>query len=470
MIRTAQILLYPAVALATIIPTADARQQTAREVEFQTDVVTQAQIASGQISLKQIRTRGLAVFSTPFTQKIGYGDGPVNIADKVSPGGRPTLQDNGVFLRANGLDGQTCIECHAVGSNAVVPFRFGVGGVGGSVTNVMFQPRSIDVDDDANLSYAFFDGRFINPPFLFGSGGITLLAKEMTQDLQELRKQAAQNPGQTVQLITKGVSFGSIVFQGGVMNTDNMEGIDADLVVKPFGRKGEFATTRGFDIDAMRFHFGMEPTEVVGPGVDGDGDGVVDEISPGDLSSLVIFNTHLERPVMAAPTPQAVQGGQLFMDVGCADCHVPSLETRRPYLTYSFPEVDEDPGANVFFAADLRQSPPGFDPAPGGGVVVPLFSDLKRHEMGPGLAESFGSELDDQFITARLWGVADTAPYLHDGRAHTLQQAILLHGGEAKPARDAFAALPGPDKKAVIAFLRTLRTPEEPAKDILPDE
>ena len=72
-----------------------------------------------------------------------------------------------------------------------------------------------------------------------------------------------------------------------------------------------------------------------------------------------------------------------------------------------------------------------FRQVPDGGLRVELFSDLKRHDMGPELAESFGSDLDARFITARLWGVADTAPYLHDGRAHTLRDAIMMNGGEA---------------------------------------
>lgn len=63
--------------------------------------------------------------------------------------------------------------------------------------------------------------------------------------------------------------------------------------------------------------------------------------------------------------------------------------------------------------------------------------------------------------------MADTAPYLHDGRATTLTEAILLHGGEALPARNAFAALSDQNQSKVITFLRSLRTPTEPAKDLL---
>ena len=60
------------------------------------------------------------------------------------------------------------------------------------------------------------------------------------------------------------------------------------------------------------------------------------------------------------------------------------------------------------------------------------------------------------FLTRSLWGVAETAPYLHDGRAPTLNEAILLHGGEATPARDAYAALEAHDRAAVRVFLTSL--------------
>ena len=86
--------------------------------------------------------------------------------------------------------------------------------------------------------------------------------------------------------------------------------------------------------------------------------------------------------------------------------------------------------------------------------------------MGPDLAENTGDVLDPFFQTARLWGVADTAPYLHDGRAATLTEAILWHGGEATPARDIFDGLTDQEKRQLLAFLRTLRTPRNPSADI----
>ncbi len=429
--------------------------------------ITQRAIVSGTLNLRAIRAHGLRMFATPFNKHDGYGDGPMNPASPTLPGGRPTLQNNGTSLRVNGLDAQTCMECHSILSAATVPFRFGIGGIGGANNNAMAGPTQIDVDDSLGNGYAAFNGRFINPPFLLGSGGVELVGKEMTADLQRLKQQAMRQPGTRVQLVTKGVDFGVISYTGRTFITTGVEGVDEDLVVRPFGRKGEFATTRAFDIEAMNFHFGMQPVEDVGAGVDEDGDGVVDEVLIGELSALAIFNTNLERPVVSRRTRAANRGDRLFNAIGCADCHVPEITTERSVLTYSFPEVETDPSANVFYAVDLSHSPAGFDRVRGSrGLRVPMFSDLKRHDMGRRLAESTGGELDPFFITARLWGVADTAPYLHDGRALTLTDAILAHGGEAQTARDNFAGLARDARRDLLAFLRTLRTPTEAAGDL----
>jgi cytochrome c551/c552 len=123
-----------------------------------------------------------------------------------------------------------------------------------------------------------------------------------------------------------------------------------------------------------------------------------------------------------------------------------------------------------------------------GKTIVRLYGDLKRHWMGDDLAEAIdeleateeysgGSNMSlnaynpvnaviglesyttqpnrgkSTFGTKELWGVAFTGPWLHDGRATTLSEAILLHGGEAAGSRDHFKGLPAKDQKDVIAFL-----------------
>jgi hypothetical protein len=434
--------------------------------------VTQEQIENNELSLWEIRLAGLRVFTTPFNKIDGYGDGPMDFNDTVSPGGRPTLQGNGTLLRVNGLDGQTCLECHSVISAATVPVQLGIGGVGGSVTNAMIMPTAIDPADLVDLDMsAGFNGRFANPPFVFGSGGVELLGLEMTEDLQNLRAEAMARPGTVIPLTTHGVDFGTIVADtSGHLDLSGVVGVDADLVVKPFGRKGEFATVRDFDTEAMQFHFGMQPTEVFGTGNDADADGVSDEIRPGDLSALHTFEVTLERPEAEKAIGSGASGLQRFKQIGCASCHVPEIQTRGQTLPLRYPSNPIDHSTGVYLEVDLTQPPVTFPSNGKGGISVPLFADLKRHDMGPDLSENFaqgGTRQNREFTTARLWGVADTAPYLHDGRATTLTEAILLHGGEALPARNAFAALSDHQRARIIAFLRTLRTPAEPAKDLL---
>jgi CxxC motif-containing protein (DUF1111 family) len=83
---------------------------------------------------------------------------------------------------------------------------------------------------------------------------------------------------------------------------------------------------------------------------------------------------------------------------------------------------------------------------------------LRRWDLGPGIAESIdetgtGSSV---FMTENLWGVGSTPPYLHDGRATTLTEAILFHDGQATQARTEFLAMSDNDKHDIVSFLQNL--------------
>lgn len=428
--------------------------------------LSHTQLTNGTYSLKEIRRRGLEIFNTPFNHQDGHGDGPMNPLDPSMFGGRPTT--NGTWLRINGLDSQTCQECHAFVSMATVPPTLGIAGVAGIANTAFPLTTRIDADDtDGNL-LADVNGRLINPPFLYGSGGIELAGKEMTEDLQKLKADAQANPGTVVQLVTKGVSFGSISYDTVTgFDTTQVQGIEVDLVVRPFGRKGEFSSIRKFDVGALQFHMGMQATELVGVGVDADGDGVFDEATDGELTALHVFGTNLEKPTEVGANRADVQHGRsLFAQAGCTMCHVPALETHSRFLDYAYPEVETDPSQNVYLSADMTKAP-RFDKNHMGGITVPAYSDLKRHDMGPALAETTGHpNIDPFFITPRLWGITDTGPYLHDGRAMTLRRAIEMHGGEGQFAADNFANLNPFDQKDLLQFLNSLRTPDKIAKGI----
>ncbi|WP_432697110.1 di-heme oxidoredictase family protein [Marinobacterium sp. YM272] len=133
--------------------------------------------------------------------------------------------------------------------------------------------------------------------------------------------------------------------------------------------------------------------------------------------------------------PQVQLGRQVFMKAGCGGCHTPSHVTSR---NTAFPELDSQ-------------------------TIFP-YTDLLLHDMGPGLADEHDefSASGPEWRTAPLWGlglterVAGTPYYLHDGRARTLLEAILWHGGEAKPARDHLVQLDKTDRDALIRFLESL--------------
>jgi len=187
---------FLAVGLLVVASTASAQSHAGEHANLRHARVRQQGIQQGRVSNKRLRRIGLRIFTTPFNRLDGYGDGPLNPSNTWSPGGRPTLQGNGMLLRVNGLDAQSCLECHSLISAATVPMTLGIGGAGGSVTNAMVAPFSLDpadlTDRDGN---AGFDGRFINPPALFGSAGVELFGLEMTADLQRAKAQALANPG-----------------------------------------------------------------------------------------------------------------------------------------------------------------------------------------------------------------------------------------------------------------------------------
>jgi len=162
-----------------------------------------------------------------------------------------------------------------------------------------------------------------------------------------------------------------------------------------------------------------------------DNDNVPDpEISSQDLGDLIAFTRFLAPPVKKAFNAEAALGDGLFTQIGCVKCHFPSLPASR--------------------AGPLE-----------------AYTDLLLHDLGTNLADgmSFGSpqasmldpiSTDQEFRTQPLWGVSMHAPYLHDGRAETLDQAISLHEGEALQVRDAYLALSQADRDALIAFLEHL--------------
>jgi CxxC motif-containing protein (DUF1111 family) len=145
------------------------------------------------------------------------------------------------------------------------------------------------------------------------------------------------------------------------------------------------------------------------------------------------------------------RGRRQFHALGCAGCHVPMLVLKKPVV-----EVEGVPPIDL--SHDMHAPPLSYDEAVG-GYPVWLFSDLKRHDMGVANAARHVQRgvAPNEYLTPRLWGVANSAPYLHDGRAPSFDYAIAGHDGEGAAAREAFAALSMDDKGALRVYLMSLR-------------
>jgi len=115
--------------------------------------------------------------------------------------------------------------------------------------------------------------------------------------------------------------------------------------------------------------------------------------------------------------------------------------------------------ATAFFTQikDGRGFPTIKRPNFGSFVVRNIFTDFKRHDLGPNFHEiNYDGTIRREFLTTPLWGVGSTGPYGHDGRSMTLKDVILRHGGEARLARDKFANAGLGTQKDIIIFLNTL--------------
>jgi Di-haem oxidoreductase, putative peroxidase len=306
----------------------------------------------------------------------------------------------------------------------------------------------------------------------------------MTADLRAIRGDAvkracASGEDARADLVTKGVHFGWIVAHpNGMVDLDAVDGVDADLIVRPFSRKGVFTSLRQFTINALNVHHGMEAVERFGVRWTGSHDfaesGVPDAVTAGDVSALVAFQATLPPPIVKVDMPDdwrqaAKEGAQRFEAIGCASCHIEALPLKSLVFTDPAPydmagtlretevktPIRIDLGA-LPFAKSLQRNEKG-------EWLIPLYSDLKRHLVVDDTVNALGNELQaqrfverDVFLTPRLWGVGSTAPYGHNGAFRMLDEIIVAHGGVARFSRDAYLALDPQQRDSVLAFLRSL--------------
>ncbi len=159
--------------------------------------------------------------------------------------------------------------------------------------------------------------------------------------------------------------------------------------------------------------------------------------APDPLLDLVAFYSgNLGVPARRhVGDPQVLAGKALFYEAGCVACHRPKYVTRRD-------------------AADKQHA----------FQLIWPYSDFLLHDMGEGLADGrpVGDASGREWRTAPLWGIGLTETvsghtfFLHDGRARSLLEAILWHGGEAEASRDAVVAMTEEERDALLAFLKSL--------------
>ena len=168
----------------------------------------------------------------------------------------------------------------------------------------------------------------------------------------------------------------------------------------------------------------------------GDGDARGFEIDQEGLDLVVYYSRNLAVPARRnVGDAQVLRGKQVFYDTGCASCHQPSFVTSR---------LTDRPEQSF--------------------QLIWPHTDMLLHDMGPGLADNRPEAVADgtEWRTAPLWGIGLTqqvsghTQFLHDGRARSLLEAILWHGGEAQAARDRVVNMPIPDRDALVSYLESL--------------
>lgn len=286
----------------------------------------------------------------------------------------------------------------------------------------------VRIDNGCTTRFADFDPVVmanVNTPALFGAGLLDRISDRAVR--QGARAQLWRQIGRELQLEFDSPGAGRLH-------------VLPDGRVGKLGWKAQFASLEEFVAAACAVEVGLsnplrkqdQPRRYAE-----DKDAPLD-MNRKQLDSLVAFVASLPRPEQVLPdNPQKRQivetGESLFDSVGCADCHTPDLgDVAGIYSDLLLHSVESPQRSRAY---ETRE------------VVTPLPEEHPQ---------------PIEWKTPPLWGVADTAPYFHDGGCPTLESAILRHDGSAAPVTEKFRKLHEHEQDALIAFLETLRAPQEP--------
>jgi hypothetical protein len=309
------------------------------------------------------------------------------------------------------------------------------------------------------------------------------------------------------------INYGSITARpNGTVDTSQVDGVNPDLRVRPFFLHGDTISMREFLVGAFNAEMGLEAVDqelraaaaggrfvtpsgmvldgdldtletppVTSASHDSDNDGVVNEIPTSLVDFMEFYLLHYFKaglgegnpePILPGyPTPSFVvnDGLDKFRQIGCATCHIQNMTINRDRrvadVETRWDPVRGNPITNLFATAtafftqidDGRGFPTLKRPNFGSFIVRNIFTDFKRHDLGPNFHEiNFDGTIRREFLTTPLWGVGSTGPYGHDGRSMTLKDVILRHGGEALQARNNFANSSLTTQLNIMFFLNTL--------------
>src|SRR5262245_7513784 len=431
--------------------------------------------------------RGRQLFQRKFTQD--QGQGPI-----TGDGDGKTDIETDIIIGAGLAD--SCASCHGRPK-----------GSAGSGGDVVTRPDSRDAPHLFGLGLKEMLADEIT----------TELRAIRTQAINQAR---AQRRNVTLALTTsagKGsISYGSITARpDGSVDTSQVDGVNPDLRVRPFFLHGETISMREFIVGAFNAEMGLEAPDtelraaslgarfvtpsgmvldgradtlesppVVNVLHDSDNDGVANEIPTSIVDFMEFYLLHYFKAGLGENSPEAIQPGSgfpaptageaadglnQFRAIGCASCHIQNLTINRDRrvadLETRFDPFRGNPINNLFAMAtaffapinDGSSHPPIKRPNFGSFVVRNIFTDFKRHNLGPNFNEiNYDGTIRTEFLTTPLWGLGSTGPYGHDGRSMTLKDGILRHGGEAQLARDRFVSAGVGTQRNIITFLNTL--------------
>jgi CxxC motif-containing protein (DUF1111 family) len=234
-----------------------------------------------------------------------------------------------------------------------------------------------------------------------------------------------------------------------------------------FGWKNQTASLYEFAMTACAVELGLDVPDHPQAGVPHKADykSPGNDMTKEESDALVNYLKNLPAPVQrtAANKQEAeylATGEEKFAAVGCATCHVKDVgDAKGVFSDLLLHDMGQDLGDTGSYGIFIPNSA-----EEGGDEPIP---SLQQQQIFPGVAgggkadrEKTIGALRQEWRTPPLWGVRDSAPYLHDGRADTLEQAIALHGGEAARSAQRFFELKPEERMKVMAFLKSLRAPE----------